>query len=275
MPELGPSNDFIKKFNSFKKTHRPDLLETIPEKARVFTDSAKEAAQEVVGSGREVFVVNHPDSNQVIIALNYENLTPRMAKDIYYSQKIAQVLFPDHFPGIYMASASNNDHSIHGTVREKVSGISYGGDGRGFHEIMVEQKNKRREAGKAAHNMNKKAWWQGLFQGEVKKENRNEYSLLQLRRELQTLAKDPYYFPLIDSFDMINPANFIRGENGNDYYVDTLKLGKSLFQNNSSDENSFAKGVVRYMQDRHYAQNKIASVERYINRLRDLYRETY
>jgi hypothetical protein len=114
MPEINPFNKNILQEISHQK-ERPDVKEKI-------TGVINDLDIPVVGSGTSSIVVEHPFNKEKVVSVNYENMNELHAKDIYYSSKIYNTLFPHNFPKIHFASAEQNSEKLNGTIREKVQG---------------------------------------------------------------------------------------------------------------------------------------------------------
>lgn len=125
MPELNPfKKEFLKEVSNQKGEFdtRERMIKFI-ENSNV----------KKLGSGSECIVIEHPTNKGKVVAINYENLKPLKAKDIYYSSKICNTLFPYNFPKIYSASAKENEDEFNGTIKEKVAGriIAHGDEKEG------------------------------------------------------------------------------------------------------------------------------------------------
>ena len=77
-----------------------------------------------LGAGGEVVVIQNSElSSEFVQAINYENLTPEKAKEIFYLQRIFSTLFPDHFPRfktVYGTNSHSRDFTS-GSIRRKVT----------------------------------------------------------------------------------------------------------------------------------------------------------
>lgn len=114
MPELNPFNkNIIEDINSPKEegTVSSSLIEKKIEDLFLH-----------IGTGTTCVVVEHPLDKEKVVALSAHNLDVREAKDIYYSSKIYNTLFPNNFPKINFASGEEVSKKLNGTIRERVRG---------------------------------------------------------------------------------------------------------------------------------------------------------
>lgn len=85
----------------------------------------------IVGQGAECVVLEHPyDESKVsafslsgVLAIDYGGMNPKVAKEVFYLQRIFSTLFPHNFPHFYAAFGRHEDQPA-GTIREKVQGES-------------------------------------------------------------------------------------------------------------------------------------------------------
>lgn len=257
MPEFNPfSKEFLTAFNKER------AVEPVGNKIDTFNTIVKEFEQEKIASGGECMVLEHPISKEKLIAMNFANIGPEKAKDIYYSQKILKTLFPHNFPSIYASFGDMSEDALVGTVREKITGVKSAGTSSedDFYTMMEDEQSKLQ-----------KPWVQKIFskvasliKGEQVKKT---HPFVTVYNELTMLSREPYNFVIdIDP----NPNNYIRTEDGNNYYVDTIKLGNRWFNLDEQDKINIPK-IQEYMQKKNYSKNEIATVTNAITRLLTIY----
>jgi hypothetical protein len=257
MPESNPfSKEFLTAFNKERTVH------PINDKIETFDAIVKEFNQEKIASGGECMVLEHPISKEKLLALNFANIGPEKAKDIYYSQKILKTLFPHNFPSIYASFGDMSEDALNGTVREKITGVKPAGVSSedDFYNMMNEEQSKLQ-----------KPWVQKIYskvtslvKGRLEK---STHPFVTVYNELTMLSREPYNF-IIDIDP--NPNNYIRTEDGDNYYVDTVKLGNRWFNLGEQDKVNLPK-IQEYMREKNYSENEIATVTNSIKRLLTIY----
>ncbi len=114
MPEINPLNkNFIKEIS--RQKNEVNSREKIK-------NAIEDLDVPVIGSGSTCIAIEHPSDKEKVVTVNYKNMDELRAKDIYYSSKVYNTLFPNNFPQIYFSSAEQNDEKLNGTVREKIQG---------------------------------------------------------------------------------------------------------------------------------------------------------
>ncbi len=90
-------------------------------------DSVEESAatntgQKKLAQGAENLVIDSPQARRRgrLIAITWETLSPERAREIFYSHRVMNILFPHNFPIFYAAWGSSDGRRITGTVREEI-----------------------------------------------------------------------------------------------------------------------------------------------------------
>lgn len=83
---------------------------------------AAKSMLEYVGDGTECAVISSGGEYKKVIAFNYFDLEPRVAKKIFYFQRILSTLFPHNFPHFYASFAGNEKGGTSaGTIRQRIN----------------------------------------------------------------------------------------------------------------------------------------------------------
>lgn len=249
MPEINPFNNpnFIKEIS--KEKEKENLFRN-PEG---FERIAKDFGIRKLGSGNECFVVDDPESKEKVIALNYKNFSPEDAKDIYYSSKVWNTLFPHNFPKIHAASAQTKDGSFNGTVRQKIDGKTLHDQKYSFKQMIESDFKEKTLLLSVIKNIKNYI---------LNKKTEAEYPFSQALKEMEILSAEPYNIPFfIDG----NDKNFIKTDNGDEYYVDTMRMGSRL----SNRIN--VEAIESYMREKAYKDSDITKVVSSITRLRTIF----
>lgn len=77
---------------------------------------------EYIGAGCDCVVISTKDKPEKVVAINYRDLNPEIAKQIFYRQRILSTLFPHNFPHFYASIAGKDSYG--GTVRQRINGAS-------------------------------------------------------------------------------------------------------------------------------------------------------
>jgi len=219
MPELGiPESEYIK-----EARHRgPDL--TQEEKKRL----AEAHNQEFCGAGAECTVIPLEGSDKKVVAFTYEDLNPHKAKAMFYLQRIFSTLFPHNFPKFYASFGEHPDpevQNISGSIRQKIEGTKFGEPG--YQEPSVHQ--SKRPTDRLIKILK-------IASG---KEKRIKYPFEHVNETLAQLDVSLAY----DSSDV----NFMLGDDGGEYYVDTLKYSHSLLWRNGMEK------IMNYMNEHNFS----------------------
>ncbi|HTE48847.1 MAG TPA: hypothetical protein VK675_03010 [Candidatus Paceibacterota bacterium] len=180
MPELGPKNlSSLREIG--KKLKEGGGLNVSQAEVLELLNSFNE---EYIGMGREVITVDlqRSEGPEKIVAVNYRDMSPERAKEIFYLQRVFSTLFPHNFPHFYVSSGKNSkstNENVSGTVRQKIKG-----------PILV--------------NLKKGIKPESTF-----------YPLEKVKDACQKLG-------IQIKMDLIGNNNFILGADGGEYYVDTL-----------------------------------------------------
>ena len=226
MPELNPfKKEFLKEVFDQKGdfSSKEKVIKLI-----------KDSNVPILGSGIQCVVVEHPSKKEKVVSINYENLSPLGAKDVYYSSKILHILFPHNFPKVFFTSAKQEKEELNGTIREKIVG-----------ENFADQNNSNR----------------------LKPDN--FYPFEKVRKELQTLKLKPYYLPYVIDEKL---ENFI-GTKNNEYYVDTAYLGYFIKMQEVDEKITNIEAISEYMRKNKYSESDITVVISALERLKELYKD--
>lgn len=78
----------------------------------------------LIGEGGGTIAVALETDEQKVAAISFKEVTPRTAKQVYYTHKILSTLFPETFPRIYAATGRvDQTRSVSSTIRERVFGV--------------------------------------------------------------------------------------------------------------------------------------------------------
>jgi hypothetical protein len=247
MPEINPfKKDFVK--NISDKKNDGSFLDS-----RSFEKIAADFGVKKIGAGTECFVTEDPDSKEKVIAINYKNLSPEDAKDLYYSSKIWSTLFPHNFPKIHAASAEIDENKFNGTVREKIDGKTLHEHGYSFNQMIASDFKEKKLF--LSIIMNIKNYISN-------KTTRAQYPFSTTYEEMKILSHEPYNLPF---FIDTNTHNFIKTDNGDEYYVDTMRMGSRLTNQVNIE------AVEYYMRERNYKDSDISRVTNSLSRLKDIF----
>ena len=249
MPEFNPfknKKDLIQKISLEK---RENILPNVDK----FKEIAEDFDIKVLGAGTECLVVDDPDSNEKAIAINYKDLSPEDAKDIYYSSKIWSTLFPHNFPKIYAAIAKTENGAFNGTVREKIDGKTLHDQNYSLRQMMESNFEEKVSLSSLMKNIKN-------YLLNIKVETK--YPFADALKEMEFLSKSPYNLPFfIDG----NTKNFIKTDNGDEYYVDTMRMGSRLLDNVN------ISAVENYMREKGYNESDLTKVVGSIKRLSKIF----
>lgn len=83
-----------------------------------------ERSFEYLGTGSECVVIERQGNPKEVAAINYKDLEPSKAKEIFYLQRIFSTLFPHNFPhfAIAIGSDERREAGITGAIRERIEG---------------------------------------------------------------------------------------------------------------------------------------------------------
>jgi len=87
-------------------------------------DLVERFGAEYIGAGCDCVVIGTKDKPEKVVAINYRDLSPELAKQIFYRQRILSTLFPHNFPHFYASIAGKDNYG--GTVRQRINGNSLG-----------------------------------------------------------------------------------------------------------------------------------------------------
>lgn len=254
MPEINPFKDanFIKEISKEKEKENlfrnPLGFEKISEKFGI----------RKLGSGNECFVVDDPESKEKVIAISFNNLSPEEAKDIYYSAKVWSTLFPHNFPKIHSASAETDDGKFNGSVRQKIHGKTLADQNYNYARMMNADIKEKRSLSSVIKNIKNYL---------LNKNTETHYPFAGTLEEMNILSHPPYNLPF---FIDINGKNFIKNDDGDEYYVDTIKMGEGIRQMNSKIN---TEAIKEYMIEKDYTTSEIGTVMGAINRLSILFKD--
>jgi hypothetical protein len=252
MPEINPFKDtkFIKEISKEKEKENlfrnPEGFEKISEKFGI----------KKLGSGNECFVVDDPESKEKVIAISFNNLSPEEAKDVYYSSKIWSTLFPHNFPKIYSVSAETDDNKFNGSIRQKIHGKTLADQNYNYARMMNADIQEKRNLSSAIKNIKNYL---------LNKNTETQYPFANTLQEMKILSNPPYNLPF---FIDINGKNFIKNDDGDEYYVDTIKMGEQIKQMNTEIN---TESVMEHMREKGYDESDIAKVTGSIKRLNAIF----
>ena len=162
------------------------------------------------GSGQSCAVVSVGEKDEKIFAIHYTQLDPVRAKKMFYEQKILSTFFPHNFPKFYGASGElDSEHQgISGTIRQKITGATGGKVGYVPGDAVPQM-----SAGTSRKH-------QELFaqlEQSIKISKHPSREIKYPSREAQIQLRSLGMLEMVD----VKPENFILGEDGGEYYVDT------------------------------------------------------
>lgn len=248
MPEVNPflNKEFVKEISNEKQ-------ESILPDIEKFKEITENFGIKVVGSGNECIVVDDPESKEKVIAINYKNLSPEEAKDIYYSSKIWNTLFPHNFPKIHSANARTESDTLSGTVRQKITGKTLHDQDYSFKQMMESDFKEKVSLTSVMKNIKNYL---------LNKKVETKYPFAEAFTQMEILSKEPYNLPF---FIDTNTKNFIKTDDGNEYYVEGMRIGSIL-----EDKIDISK-LENYMKEKNYDQSDIQKVVSSINRLNEIF----
>lgn len=82
---------------------------------------------------------------------------------------------------------------------------------------------------------------------------------------MELLSRTPYNLPF---FIDINGGNFIKNDDGDEYYVDTIKMGEGIRHMNAEIN---TKAIMEYMREKGYDESDIAKVTNSLKRLNAIF----
>jgi|SRR3989344_4317562 len=156
------------------------------------------------GSGIECAVVSHPSNEKKVFAIQYHFFDIERAKKDYLQQKVLSTLFPHNFPRFHAAAGDHQGqgdvHQVSGTIRQTIEGVLGGHEG---YEPTVRPWNEMTPLD---------------FEQTVPLPSHRgreiEYPFKNIILPLER-------FGIVRYHDM-KKENFILGEDGGEYFVDTL-----------------------------------------------------
>ena len=254
MPEINPFKEanFLKTISKEK-----DKKEILPN-SNNYDKIAEDFGIKKLGLGNECFVVDDPESKEKVIAINHRNLSPEDAKDVYYSAKIWSTLFPHNFPKIYSASADTQSDEFNGTVREKIHGKTLYEQNYDYARMM--DPDIKEKMGLVSIVKNIKNYI-------LNKKTETQFPFSSALSEMKILSAKPYNLPF---FIDINGKNFIKNDDGDEYYVDTIKMGDGI-KTAKLDINVDA--IKEYMKEKKYTDSDILRVSNAVERLTTLFKD--
>lgn len=226
MPELGPKNlSFFKALKDNLEKSEGGRL-TLPELETL----TKDYDEKYVGSGAEVVVVTHKDKpgSQRLVAFNYKDLSAKEAKQIFYLHRFFSTLFPHNFPHFYAAAGKDpksEDVSVSGTIR---------------HEIKKDGLSSFKQTIKSNIGF-----------------SLTRYPFIKVERICHQLGVDIGYDP--------TEGNFIFGDDGGEYYVDTLTGFNITYWDIDK--------IIGYMQKNKYSSKDIRIARLSCERLKEMQKE--
>ncbi len=252
MPEINP----FKNVNFVKKISEEKQNENLFRNPEGFEKIAEEFGIRKLGSGNECFVVDDPESKEKVISISFNNLSHEEAKDIYYSAKIWSTLFPHNFPKIYSASAETDDDKFNGTVRQKIHGKTLADQNYNYARMINADIKEKTSLSSVIKNI--KSYL-------LNKNTETQYPFANTLQEMKILSHAPYNLPF---FIDINGKNFIKNDDGDEYYVDTIKMGEHIRQMNAEIN---TEGIIEYMTEKGYHKSDITKVINSIKRLNAIF----
>ncbi len=252
MPEINP----FKNTNFIKEISKEKEKENLFRNPEGFEKIAENFGIRKLGSGNECFVVDDPESKEKVIAISFNNLSPEEAKDVYYSAKIWSTLFPHNFPKIYSASAEADNNKFNGSVRQKIHGKTLDDQNYNYARMMNADIKEKISLSSVIKNIKNYL---------MNKNTETQYPFANTLQEMKLLSRTPYN---LSFFIDINGGNFIKNDDGDEYYVDTIKMGEGIRHMNAEIN---TKAIMEYMKEKGYDESDIKKVTGSIKRLNAIF----
>lgn len=181
-------------------------------------EKINENKENYIGMGSECVVVKMVGQPTKVEAFSYRGLTPERAKNIFYAHRIFSTLFPHNFPHFYAAFGSEDRVNRTGTIRQRLMPRT---------QLQTVRAKLRLE--------------------------RNQGKKYPIEKSIDATQKMGIDFK-IDK----DVSNFIVGNDGGEYYVDTIRY---------TPEPEDREKVLKYMEENGYSEQDKRTVTMSFDRL--------
>ncbi len=243
MPEIGftgRERKFIEEMNEREVASPHGWLNQLE-----LDELAQNFDMEVVGRGAECVVLapmeEQPKSPRVKAILTYEHFTPPLAKALFYSHRILSTLFPHNFPRFY-AAFSGEEEKLSGSVRHRISSTPL-----------------TDHVGSGNASLKRLEWRTiGRLKSAALGKTISRYPFSKALKDCKRLGIDIRY----DN----SAVNFILGDDGGEYYVDSVinNITKLSQAHNLVDAKD---NIIAYMQKYKFSEEEVHLVNTSLDRL--------